>query len=405
MRFKNSSCPIIIAAIVLATSCIQGNPEKSTIYYSLRDSIIAIEKESVIELADKFLNEEPITITSSRSERSAGGPNDYFSEGTYWWPNPEDPSGPYIRKDGIGNPDNFNDHLTAMKRLSMITGTLTSAYLLTGETQYAEHSMKHLKAWFVDSATMMNPHLLYSQAIHGLVTGRGIGIIDAVQLIEVAKSAEILSRSSQVSQEDISKVQNWFKDFTIWLKTHPYGIESMNWKNNHSTWWHAQVAAYANFTEDHESLGLTKKQMKEILIPNQMAIDGSFPEELERTRPFGYSIFNLEGMSILAHILSNKDENMWKFTLDDGRGLHKAVDFIHYYNKNFDEWPYNPDKGNPNKIPLRRHYLLLASLAYEDAEYYKTWKSNQPIPLNAQGIRNTPLKNIILWMELPDPSK
>jgi hypothetical protein len=405
MRIKNIMYSIFFAAIFFTTSCNQLNSKKSTIYDSIRDSIITIEKESVIELADRFLDEKPITVTASRSERSAGGPNDYYSEGTYWWPNPDDPSGPFIRKDGIGNPDNFNDHLTAMKRLSMITGTLTSAYLLTGEIEYAEHSMKHMKAWFVDSATMMNPHLLYSQAIQGIVTGRGIGIIDAVQLIDVAKSADLLSRSPKVNQDDIAKVRSWFKEFTTWLKTHPYGIEEMNWKNNHSTWWHAQVATYASFTKDQESLELTKKRMKEILIPNQMAPDGSFPEELERTRPFGYSVFNIEGMVILAHVLSNEDENMWKFMLDDGRGVHKAVDYIHHHTKYFDQWPYSPDTGTPKKTPYQRPYLLLASLAYENTGYFTTWKNLPPQQLNDQGIRNIPIKNIILWIGLPDPLK
>ncbi|HPT28777.1 MAG TPA: twin-arginine translocation signal domain-containing protein, partial [Bryobacteraceae bacterium] len=32
-------------------------------------------------------------------------PNDFFSEGPYWWPDPNNPSGPYVRRDGVVNPD------------------------------------------------------------------------------------------------------------------------------------------------------------------------------------------------------------------------------------------------------------------------------------------------------------
>ena len=67
----------------------------------------------------------------------------------------------------------------AMVRLSLQVPALASAYRLTNDRTYAAHATRHLRAWFVDNATRMNPHLLYSQAIHGRVTGRGIGIRDS----------------------------------------------------------------------------------------------------------------------------------------------------------------------------------------------------------------------------------
>jgi len=216
--------------------------------------LIQAEKNRVIPLAKQFLKEKPITVTASHCERSAGSKHDYYSEGTYWWPNPENPTGPYIRKDGLNNPENFDHHLKAKGRFSWIVGTETSAYLLTGKKHYAQHAVKHLKAWFVDSATLMNPHLLYAQAIKGVNTGRGIGIIDAIPLIEVVKSVEILQQSPYLSASDAATIKQWFATFLNWLNTHAYGIDEMNAKNNHGTWWHAQVAAYSSFTGDRKSL-------------------------------------------------------------------------------------------------------------------------------------------------------
>ncbi len=57
--------------------------------------------------ADKVLYEKPITITNFRCDRSAGGIHDFYSEGDYWWPDPENPDGPYIQRDGMSNPGNF----------------------------------------------------------------------------------------------------------------------------------------------------------------------------------------------------------------------------------------------------------------------------------------------------------
>ena len=48
--------------------------------------------------------------------------------------------------------------------------------------------LAHVRAWFVNESTKMNPNLQYAQAIKGIATGRGIGIIDTVHLMEVAQS-------------------------------------------------------------------------------------------------------------------------------------------------------------------------------------------------------------------------
>ena len=74
-----------------------------------------------------------------------------------------------------------------MVRISRIVGSMTSKWILTEDGQYAAEAMKHLRAWFVDDSTKMNPHMLYSQAIMGRNTGRGIGIIDGLHLVEAAR--------------------------------------------------------------------------------------------------------------------------------------------------------------------------------------------------------------------------
>jgi hypothetical protein len=38
----------------------------------------------------------------------------------------------------------------------------------------------------------MNPNLQYAQAIKGVATGRGIGIIDTIQLMEVVQGLEVM---------------------------------------------------------------------------------------------------------------------------------------------------------------------------------------------------------------------
>ena len=82
----------------------------------------------MLRAANRYLREKPVTITATSSPRSAGGRHDFFSEGDYWWPDPKNPDGPYIRRDGETNPDNFVGHRQAMVRLSLQVPALVAAW-------------------------------------------------------------------------------------------------------------------------------------------------------------------------------------------------------------------------------------------------------------------------------------
>jgi hypothetical protein len=90
-----------------------------------------IDRERVLKAANEYLKEQPITITASSSPRSAGGIHDFFSEGDYWWPDPANPDGPYIQRDGMTNPNNFVDHRRYLMRLSVQVPALAAAWRLT----------------------------------------------------------------------------------------------------------------------------------------------------------------------------------------------------------------------------------------------------------------------------------
>src|SRR6185437_12604520 len=78
--------------------------------------IAAVDRKRVIADANRYLAAPPVTTTATRSDRSPGGRHDFFSEGDYWWPDPKNPGGPYIRRDGESNPQNFVAHREAMVR-------------------------------------------------------------------------------------------------------------------------------------------------------------------------------------------------------------------------------------------------------------------------------------------------
>uniref|UniRef100_Q01XX4 Alginate lyase domain-containing protein n=1 Tax=Solibacter usitatus (strain Ellin6076) TaxID=234267 RepID=Q01XX4_SOLUE len=354
----------------------------------------ALERPRVLKAANQYLGEKPVTVTAASSPRSAGGKHDFFSEGDYWWPDPKNPDGPYIQRDGMTNPDNFVEHRRAMIRLSLIVPALAAAYKLTRERKYADHAAAHLRAWFIDDATRMNPNLQYAQAIKGRFTGRGTGIIDTLHFVEVARAAGQLD----LKPADLAGVKAWFSSYIEWLTTHPYGITERDAKNNHGTCWCTQVAAFAQLTGNREQTEYCRNRYKTVLIPNQEAPDGSFPLEQARTKPYGYSLFNLDAMAILVQSLTTQDDDLWKWQLPDGRGMAKAVAYMFPYIADKKSWPKPPDVMYDKEWPVRQPSLLFAGLALDKPDYLAVWKKLDGDPTVEEVLRNWPVRQPMLWV-------
>jgi hypothetical protein len=353
----------------------------------------------VLDRAAWALKQEPVTITAYDAARSAGGKHDFYSEGDYWWPDPSQPDGPYIQRDGQTNPDNFVAHRHAMIRLSEIVGALGSAYVITGEDYYVRHAFRHAKAWFVDTATMMNPSLVFAQAIKGRATGRGIGIIDTIHLIEVAQSLLVMQNGAAVDSQLLASIKNWFSQYLIWLTTHQYGKDEMNAKNNHATCWVMQVAAFAKFTDNHDISEFCKQRFKTVLLPNQMALNGGFPEELRRTKPFGYSLFNLDAMVMVCKILSDKKDNLWRYETDDGKQISKGIEFLVPYVRDKRQWTFGKDVMYWENWPVAQPFLVFGAQEFNNKVWFDTWKTLDHEPKTAEVIRNLPIRNPIIWLD------
>lgn len=355
-------------------------------------------KADVLKRANWAMKQSPLTVTASYSPRSSGGKHDFFSEGDYWWPDPKHPDSPYVQKDGMSNPDNFVEHRRAMVRLSSITGALASAYLITKNTAYAKQALRHTRAWFIDPATKMNPHLLYAQAIKGRFTGRGIGIIDTIHFMETVQALLVFQRHGLISKKELLGYQAWFGAYLKWLTTHPYGITEMQAKNNHGTCWTMQVAQFAKFTGNDSMVQACKKRFMEIHLPDQMAADGSFPKELARTKPYGYSLFNLDAMAMICQILSGDDDILWNFTLKDGRSIRKGIDYMHPFVKDKSLWPFAKDVMYWDDWPVAHPFLVFGAQNFGDQLLFETWKHLPHVSEQEEVLRNLPVRNPLIWL-------
>jgi hypothetical protein len=268
VRYFVAACLIAVASCSL---CAQAQ----------RLNVAEFDRARVIKAAKQYLKESPITVTASTSPRSAGGAHDFFSEGDYWWPDPQNPGGPYIQRDGMSNPENFLDHRRYLMRLSVQVPALVAAWKLTGNPGYAALAARHLRAWFIEERTRMNPNLQYAQAIHGRFTGRGIGIIDTIHLVEVARAIEILEPARILRPAEIESIKQWFADYLTWMTTSKNGLEEREAKNNHGTCWLMQVAEFARLVGNRGLIDYCRDRFKTVVVPGQIAADGSFPQETQ----------------------------------------------------------------------------------------------------------------------------
>jgi hypothetical protein len=366
---------------------------------SLKEEAMAFRKADIMKQAAWAMQQKPETITDTTCPRSAGGKHDFYSEGDYWWPDPKNPGGPYIQRDGETNPENFVADRHAMIRFSTIVADLAAAYMITHDKKYVTQALRHINAWFVDTATLMNPNLQFAQAIHGRTKGRGIGIIDTIHLMEVAQAIHLFAEAGLIPPGQLAAIKSWFGDYVRWMMTSKNGQDEMNAKNNHGTCWVMQVASFATVNNDTAVLNFCRNRYKKVLLPHQMAANGSFPRELKRTKPYGYSLFNLDAMATTCQILSDSTHDLWKYSTPDGRSIKKGLQYMFPYVKDKSSWPLPQDVMYWKYWPVAQPFLIFGAVAYHNENYFQLWKKLKHDLTVHEIIRNVPIRHPLIWLK------
>jgi len=365
-----------------------------------------IDRERILRDAATALSLEPITITAYRAKASDGGSNDYYSNGDYWWPNPDTATGlPYIRRDGRANPGNFNYHRACINQLHGAVAALGAAYKITGEDRHVAKAVMLLQVFFLDPRTRMNPTLNYAQAIPGVSPGRSTGIIDTLHLVEIPPAIEAMSHSAAFPPDVLAGMKAWFSNYLAWMMTSRNGMEEANAGNNHAVAFWLQAAVFSKFINDQARLTECRRRFKEVFIAKQMAGDASFPRELERTKPYGYSIFQLDNMAALCQTLTTANDDLWKFDLPDGRCMRKAMAYLYPFLADKTKWPLKPDVEAWEGWPVRQPSLLFSGIAFNEQKYLDLWKKLPADPVSSEVRRNMAISQPVLWLrDLIEPA-
>lgn len=358
-----------------------------------------VERSRVLPRARVLLNQAPRTITAIAAPRSPAGRHDYYSEGDYWWPDPANPDGPYVRRDGRSNPDKFDGHRDALIRFGRIVPMLAAAWELTRDKRFTEAAFAHLRAWFVDPATRMNPNLEHAQAIIGRNTGRAIGVIDTLQIVEVAQAAAAFTRADAPGYAALRPgVEEWFERYLDWLTRSPFGLEERDQKNNHGSCWLLQAASFADLLGRTDVLDDARARLRTVLIPTQIAPDGRQPLELARTKPYAYSLFNLDVLAASAWLLSQRPGELIAWQAPNGGSIARAIAFMAPYVADKAKWPFAPDIEFFDGFPVRHPALLFGGLAGGDESWLALWGRLDSDPDVGEVVRNFPVRQPLLWL-------
>lgn len=360
-----------------------------------------LDRPRILAAADGALHQTPLSITQHRAPLSDGGPHDFFSMSDYYWPDAAKPDGrPFVVRDGQSYPGLFNEHRRAVMGLRDAVAALAAGYRVTGEERYAAKAAELLRVFFVDAETRMNPNLEHAQVIVGKATpGRGIGIIDTLHLAEVAVAIRALEGSPAFPPELMSGLRSWFRDYLVWLRDSARGKSEAKMTNNHAVAFWLQVAAFCQVAPDEALLAECRRQFKEVFVAVQMAPDGSFPLELKRTKPYAYSIFQLDNLASLCQLLSTPGDNLWTFELPDGRGMRKALAYLYPFLADKSKWPLPPDVMAWEAWPVRQPCLLFGGLALGEETYLELWRRLKPDPADFEIRRNNALTQPVLWLD------
>jgi hypothetical protein len=333
--------------------------------------------KSLIAAADKFLKKGPFSVMQKEKTPPSGDKHDYLSLSIYSWPNPKTKDGlPYVTRDGEVNPESkIGTDAFSLVQMCDYVLPLALAYYLSGNEKYSEHAAELLRAWFMTPATKMNPNLKYAQVILGKNDGSPGGIIDSRNLINVTEAAGLLEGSKSWTDKDRKGLQAWFKDFLNWLLTSENGMIEGKTTNNHLTFYKAQVINFELFTGDNTEANKELENVKD-LIASQIEPDGTQPLELNRTKSFNYSVFNLQAFFLLTEMGKNSGVDLYNYQTGDGRSIRKALDFIAPYTDTTKKWPYKEIAPISEGKYWLDELFRIASLRFPDGDYETLLKNN-----------------------------
>jgi hypothetical protein len=382
-------------AAMAASACI---PLWGQVAENIHFNVADYERDRILATAAEALKAKPTTITSFPAPRKAFAPHQYVSEDVEWF---RTDNGTYEHRPGLSNPAAFSQHRDALVKLNGIVAACVAAWRLTSDVKYAEHAMLHLRAWFLDAATRMEPNLDHAACIPPTAEGTYRGAEDTVMLAETVRAASFLCAYNGIATEtEANGLRTWCTDFTTWLNESKPGFIAREMKDRTAICWTLQAAEMARFTRNGALQLECLHRFRDQLL-RQMNLDGQFPLELHRKDAYAASIFTLDCLSMTCDVVSTPMDRLWDFSLPDGRSMRSAIAWLYPSLDNRGTWKFPSDAEHFTDWPVRQPSLLLAGRAYSRPEYVALWKRLPAEPTKPELLRTFPMRQPALWTVRP----
>ncbi|KIJ64736.1 hypothetical protein HYDPIDRAFT_89478 [Hydnomerulius pinastri MD-312] len=355
---------------------------------------------SILKWADLLASEGPWTVIDKPVVPPSGDLHDYMSWSPYSWPNcsalgnttelplPQVWSNcPYFLRDGLFNPDvrmiNNTGHFNAMADAVWMNSL---AWAMTGINRYAQNAANFINIWFLQNSTAMNPNLIYSQMRRG--PGKGqlgahTGELDLKCMAKVANAILILRNGNSMywTDELDQGMVNWCTRFIGWFTSYWIALEEAIARNNHGSYYFAQLASHQLIAKDIEGARATIRTYFNTIYMNQTTATGEQPLEARRTRPYHYRAYNIIAMMTNARIGEYVGLDFWNWKGFEGAGIQTALDYAMTIPPGTEHAPelYQPIAGVAAQYgdPTGKYANFLANvdIRYPSAPYF-LW--NQP---------------------------
>lgn len=294
--------------------------------------------KSITEKANKFINLDPVVVTT-KSKSVSGDKHNYESIARYAWPDSLNPNGPYIVRDGFTSPTHgmFDD--ASLPRFTSVFKCLVEAFFLTHDERYLNKSMTMLDDWFINKETYMYPNFKYGQYIPGRRNNKGYpgSICEAYNLIEVMEGIDLLYSIGCMNKKCDKKVQKWFKQLAKWLISSELGIEMRNVEDNLGVIYDVMLYRIGLFTGQGKICNLAENNFTELRINKHIADDGKQPVELKRNKAFMYSVYNISHFIDFCLMQARSERNCNEECMQK---IESAINFLMSFVDHRELFPY-----------------------------------------------------------------
>jgi len=296
--------------------------------------------------ADGLCGQPLVTILDKTGLPPSGDKQDYFS------PAPYDPGSAeqLVLKEGGRRQDAAPesaepgaDDRTALEACLRSFVVLSLAGMATGNDRYVKRAARIIDAWFADPKTRMNPHLKYAHWLpHSPESANFSGVLDFRDIWVVPGLLNALAKRALIAEDTYLAAKSWFAELLEYLLKSNQGKTAYSQPNNVGTWTHLILAAAAAFT-DHLAGAADLLNAAPLRLVAQLGPLGMPHQELRRSRPLHYALFNLSAWTALATLGRSLGVDLWRYRGANGQSICSMAAFLSGNKRLFDEYAQAPD--------------------------------------------------------------